>query len=84
MKSIEKTVEEGAATTVWAATNPKLENIGGVYLQDVEVANYVAGDNIAGNPGGAGGVASFAVDPEAAEKLWRLSEELTGTSFDIR
>nr|WP_295926343.1 SDR family NAD(P)-dependent oxidoreductase [uncultured Dyadobacter sp.] len=84
MKSIEKTVEEGAATAVWAATNPKLGNIGGVYLQDVEVADYVAGDKTAGSPAGAGGVASFAVDPKAAEKLWTLSEELTGTIFDVQ
>ncbi len=29
-----------AATTVWAATSPQLENIGGVYLEDVEIAQY--------------------------------------------
>ncbi len=84
MKKIEKTVEEGAATTVWAATSPKLQNIGGVYLQDVEVADYAAGDNISGSPAGAGGVASFAVDPIAAAKLWTLSEELTGTRFEVK
>jgi len=84
MKKIEKTVEEGAATTVWAATNPKLQNIGGVYLQDIEVADYVAGDIISENPAGAGGVASFAVDPVAASKLWTLSEELTGTKFEVK
>lgn len=84
MKKIEKTIEEGAATTVWAATNPKLQNIGGVYLQDVEVADYVAGDNLAASPAGAGGVASFAVDPIAAAKLWILSEELTGTKFEVK
>ncbi len=84
MKKIEKTVEEGAATTVWAATSPKLLDIGGVYLQDVEVADYAAGDHVAGSPAGAGGVASFAVDPVAAAKLWTLSEELTGTKFEIK
>lgn len=84
MKKIEKTVNEGAATTVWAATNPKLNGVGGVYLQDVEVADFIAGDNVAENPAGGGGVASFAVDPEAAEKLWALSEKLTATRFDVK
>ncbi|MDQ0065243.1 SDR family NAD(P)-dependent oxidoreductase [Chryseobacterium lathyri] len=84
MKKIEKTIEEGAATTVWAATNPKLQNIGGVYLQDVEVADYTASNKDVESPAGAGGVASFAVDPEAARKLWTLSEELIGTKFDVK
>ncbi len=84
MKKIEKTIEQGAATTVWAATNPKLQNIGGVYLQDVEIADYVAGDNITESPSGAEGVASFAVDPVAAAKLWTLSEELTETKFEVK
>lgn len=84
MKKIEKSIEEGAATTVWAATNPQLINIGGVYLEDVEVADYVPGDTIVANPAGAGGVASFATDPVAAAKLWTLSEELTGTKFEVK
>ncbi|GEL11129.1 NAD(P)-dependent dehydrogenase, short-chain alcohol dehydrogenase family [Flavobacterium glycines] len=88
MKKIQKTKEQGAATTVWAATSPKLENIGGVYLEDVEIAQYDAEnyDSIAAayrNPGGFGGVAPFALDAEAAQKLWTLTEELTNTKFDI-
>lgn len=84
MKKIEKTVEQGAATTVWAATNAKLQNIGGVYLEDVEVANYIARSDVSRNPAGEGSVASFALDSVAAEKLWKLSEELTGTKFEVK
>ena len=35
------------------------------------------------NPGGFAGVASYALDKDAAQKLWTLSEELTHTKFDI-
>lgn len=88
MKKIQKTKAQGAATTVWAATSPLLQNIGGVYLEDVEIAQYDAinYDSIAAayrNPAGFPGVAPFALDAEAAEKLWTLSEKLTNTKFEI-
>jgi NAD(P)-dependent dehydrogenase (short-subunit alcohol dehydrogenase family) len=88
MQKMSKTKEQGAATTVWAATGPQLQNMGGVYLQDVEVAGYNPGayDNSAGksNPGGTFGVAPFALEPDAAQKLWVLSEELTDTKFNVQ
>lgn len=88
MKSIQKTKEQGAATAVWAATSPQLQNIGGVYLEDVEVAlfdevNYDIIAKTYRNPGGFGGIAPYALDKEAAQKLWELSEELTQTKFEI-
>jgi NAD(P)-dependent dehydrogenase (short-subunit alcohol dehydrogenase family) len=87
MKKILKTTEQGAATTIWAATNPKLQNIGGVYLEDVEVAEYnpefyTSGEWKKGRYG-MKGVAPFALDKEAAQKLWTLSEELIGIKFDV-
>nr|WP_294861959.1 SDR family NAD(P)-dependent oxidoreductase [uncultured Fluviicola sp.] len=88
MKSIQKTKEQGAATAVWAATSPDLQNIGGVYLEDVEIAQYDEAnyDSISAaykNPGGFAGVAPFALNMEAAQKLWTLSEGLTHTKFEI-
>jgi len=88
MKSIQKTKEQGAATAVWAATSPQLQNTGGVYLEDVEIAQYDEAnyENIAAaykNPGGFGGVAPFALKEETAKKLWTLSEELAQIKFDI-
>jgi NAD(P)-dependent dehydrogenase (short-subunit alcohol dehydrogenase family) len=88
MQKIAKTKEQGAATAVWAATSPVLQNIGGVYLEDVEVAQFDEAnyDSIAAtyrNPGGFAGVAPYALDKVAAQKLWTLSEELTHTKFDI-
>lgn len=88
MQKMSKSKEQGAATTVWAATSPKLQNTGGVYLQDVEVAGYNPDtyDSTAAksNPGGTFGVAPFALEPDAAQKLWVLSEELTGTKFNVQ
>lgn len=87
MKKIQKTQEQGAATAVWAATSPKLENIGGVYLEDVEIAENNPGlQDIAegeSNPAGLAGVARFALEAETAQRLWTISEEMTGTKFDI-
>jgi hypothetical protein len=33
-----KTIPQGAATTVWCATSPLLDHIGGIYCEDGDVA----------------------------------------------
>lgn len=68
-----KTPEQGAATSTWAATSPKLEGLGGVYCEDCDIA--VLNDDPANR---FVGVASYAVDPAAADRLWQVSAELTG------
>jgi len=75
----QKTVEQGAATSVWCATSPQLDGIGGVYCQNCDIAPLVT-DQLAANPIGsmALGVMPHAVDPQAADRLWRLSEEILG------
>jgi NAD(P)-dependent dehydrogenase (short-subunit alcohol dehydrogenase family) len=67
-----KTPEQGAATEVWAATSPQLDGMGGVYLEDCEVAE------LAPESGERVGVKAYAIDPEQAKRLWALSAELTG------
>ncbi|WP_031519613.1 SDR family NAD(P)-dependent oxidoreductase [Streptomyces sp. NRRL F-5123] len=67
-----KSPQEGAATQVWAATSPQLDGLGGVYLEDCDIA--VPGED----DGTRGGVRDYAVDPEQAARLWALSAELTG------
>lgn len=71
-----KPVEAGAATSVWAATTPELEGRGGLYLEDCHVAKP------ADETGGEGGYAAWAVDPDAAVRLWALSEEHVGERFE--
>ena len=65
-----KTVEQGAATTVWAATAPELDGEGGRYLEDCHVADVVEDPNVSG------GVRPYAIDPDRADALWELSERL--------
>jgi len=66
-----KTPAQGASTSVWAAVGDELEGVGGLYLENLaEAAPY--------QPGNRFGVAPHALDPEAAERLWALSEETTG------
>lgn len=63
-----KTPEQGAATSVLLAVSPQLEGVGGRYFEDCNEA----GPN---EPGTRRGVASHALDPEAARRLWEVSEE---------
>ncbi|RYJ23673.1 short-chain dehydrogenase/reductase [Streptomyces sp. L-9-10] len=70
-----KTLEQGAATQVWAATSPRLAGAGGVYCEDCDIAEPASQDTSV-----AGGVRAYATDPEQAARLWRLSAELTGVN----
>jgi NAD(P)-dependent dehydrogenase (short-subunit alcohol dehydrogenase family) len=71
-----KTVPQGAATQVWAATSEMLEGKGGVYCEDCDVAKIA-------EEAGASGVRPYAIDPALAERLWTRSEEWTGVAFEI-
>ena len=68
-----KTPEQGAATSVWAATSPQLEGMGGVFCEDCDIAEKAAEDGTARF-----GVRAWATDPEQAARLWALSADLTG------
>ena len=68
-----KTMEQGAATQVWAACSPQLLGMGGLYCEDCDVAALNTGDL----PPFVG-VRPHAVDPGQAERLWALSARLTG------
>jgi len=72
-----KTIEQGAATTVWAATCDALENRGGLYCENCNVAVEKAEDD------SIAGVAAYALDSESARRLWSLSEEWVGESFPL-
>ncbi len=72
-----KTIPQGAATTVWAATSSLLNNVGGVYCENSEVAPLSLNAEIEE------GVKMYAVDKANAKKLWTMSEEMTGIQFQI-
>src|SRR5262245_18382829 len=70
-----KTVEAGAATSVFAATAPELDGRGALYLEDCHVAAVNdAADAL-------NGVKSYALDPANADRLWEVSEKLVGQRF---
>lgn len=79
-----KTVAQGAATQVWCATSPQLAGMGGVYCENVDIAplreadgrrDFKMADSLEQS-----GVWPYAVDPEAARRLWTLSEQWTGVA----
>ncbi|MQY37610.1 hypothetical protein SRB17_56140 [Streptomyces sp. RB17] len=74
-----KTVQQGAATGVWCATSPRLDGLGGVYCENCDISPVVPPESEAewrAEPG-LPGVLPYAVDPEAAARLWEVSERLT-------
>ena len=71
-----KTPEQGAATSVWAATSPEVEAFGGRYLEDAALAPSFSEGDV--RPSDAVGVKDYAQDPASAARLWAWSAELTG------
>ena len=75
---LEKTVPEGAATSLWAGLIADPEEVGGRYAEDCAVSPVIDGDP---DPSGPAGVRSYALDLDHAEALWARSEELVGEAF---
>jgi NAD(P)-dependent dehydrogenase (short-subunit alcohol dehydrogenase family) len=73
-----KTVEQGAATSIWCATSPQLDGLGGVYCEDVDIAEAVSADFPEPR-----GVRPWAMDVSAAETLWTRSEAWTGARLPV-
>jgi NAD(P)-dependent dehydrogenase (short-subunit alcohol dehydrogenase family) len=68
-----KTREQGAATSVLVATSPTLAGVGGRYFEDCNEAIPLPADY---SREAASGVAPHALDPEAASRLWEVSERM--------
>ncbi|KAJ7037378.1 hypothetical protein C8F04DRAFT_1092245 [Mycena alexandri] len=62
-----KTVPQGAATTVAAAFDPRLNDKPGAYLDNSTVADHL--------------LAPHSSDPVKAEKLWNVTEKIIGEAF---
>ncbi len=69
-----KTIPQGAATQSWAATADELEGQGGIYCEDCGVAEV-------DDESSTSGVRSYALDKDSANRLWAMSEEMTGEEF---
>lgn len=72
-----KEVPAGAATSIWMATSPELEGVGGQYAQDCQLVDPNETD------AGTGGWAKWAQGNENATRLWSVTEEMLGETFEI-
>ncbi len=82
-----KSAQQGISTQIWCATSPQLNDIGGVYCENTDIAlldtDFDPTENWGDDVEKISGVMPFALDAKAAKQLWTLSEELTGVKFDI-
>ncbi|KAJ5747004.1 uncharacterized protein N7511_008700 [Penicillium nucicola] len=62
-----KTLQQGCATTLFAALNPALEDLSGSYLSDCQLKDP----------------ATHACGTETANRLWHLGEHLLGEEFNL-
>ena len=65
-----KSPAQGAATSLWCATSPMLNEVSGVYCENCDVAKRQEDEKM----GRYEGVADWAIDPDEASKLWELTE----------
>lgn len=81
-----KTIPQGAATTIWCATSSMLHDIGGVYCEDADIAEIDWGniEHKYDEPWTLRGVQLYSLDEGNAKKLWALSEEMTGITFQAQ
>jgi len=62
-----KSIDQGASTTMVAAFDPKLKPEDGMFLSDCQLISPSA----------------WAVDERSAQRLWQLSQDLTGCEFQL-
>jgi NAD(P)-dependent dehydrogenase (short-subunit alcohol dehydrogenase family) len=81
-----KTIPQGAATTVWAATSTQLNNMGGVYCEDGDIAELLSSDSTVHTDAKLHekGVQQYSLDEDNARRLWTLTEEMTGIQFVVK
>ena len=66
-----KTPQQGASTTVWAATSPKLAGKGGIYCEDLDIAKMATEASQRWEH-----ARPWIVDDDKARRLWDLSEKM--------
>ncbi|MHC8407427.1 SDR family NAD(P)-dependent oxidoreductase [Pseudomonas sp. TMB3-21] len=69
----QKSVQQGAATSVLLASSALLDGMGGRYFEDCNEAQVVRK-----RPADYTGVAPYAVDPDNAQRLWQVAGQMIG------
>ena len=73
-KNFFKTTSQGASTSLWCATSSNLDDIGGVFCEDCDVAKRK--NEVDESLQRYFGVADWAVDTDEAPKLWEVTEKM--------
>ena len=73
-KNFFKSTSQGASTSLWCATSPDLNNIGGVFCEDCDIAKRKS--EVDESLQRYFGVADWAIDDEEASKLWEATEKM--------
>jgi len=73
-KNFFKTTSQGASTSVWCATSANLDDIGGVFCEDCDVAKRK--NEVDESLQRYFGVADWAVDTDEASRLWEVTEKM--------
>ncbi len=71
VKDLFKSTTQGCTTTLWAATSPALNEMGGLYCEDCDVANLATADSARFF-----GAEPWATSEESAQRLWGMTEEM--------
>ena len=74
-----KTIPQGAATSVWAGVVAPAAEVGGRIAKTATSASWCR--TSAAISAISEGVRGYALDPNAAEALWKKSEQLVGETF---
>jgi len=74
-----KTVDQGAADILWAATSSLLDDKGGVFIEDSNIGKSASSDSNSKY-----GVRPWSIDQVLANRLWNVGEQLSQTKFDIK
>ena len=72
-----KTIPQGAATSIWCATSPLLNSIGGVYCENVDIAELNRDKTVIG------GIKPYSLDQFNAKRLWEMTGQWTGVLFQM-
>lgn len=72
-----KSLESGAATSVWAATAPALGDGGFAYCEDCDIAEVID------TPNYGSGVLRYAIDEDIADALWAKAEAMIGAPLPL-
>jgi NAD(P)-dependent dehydrogenase (short-subunit alcohol dehydrogenase family) len=75
VEGIMKNIDQGAATSVWAATAPELAGVGGLYFEDCQQSRPFD----PANP--IKGVTDYSLDPVNADRLWEIAERMVAEAL---